>query len=265
MAKSSRPKLVNKKKKAPPQQAKKNKLAARPVKKPQKPPKLSAKGVKPAKPSTLKSLKPAPSKKPASLAAERAKSGKSQAFQPKAALEAKPPVRRVVPVRSQKHILIKQYEAAVKLVYSQDFEKAKAALDKIVQTPTIDRDVVERARSLLKICQQKLTPSNSAVKTSEDHYNIAVALMNQGQYKEAQERLQKALKSNPKNEFILYGLAATNCQLGHLPEALEQLKTAIELRPENRYLARNDPDFEALTPDPRFVALVFPERKMSST
>ncbi len=45
-----------------------------------------------------------------------------------------------------------------------------------------------------------------------------------------------------------------------IESALENLKTAIDLEPRNRYLARNDRDFTALTEDPRFADLVYPEK-----
>lgn len=262
MAKSSRAKLVNKKKAVPPQSKKSKMVSWREVGT-ARPAETFPKKSKPAKPLKMKALKPTSVKNVTARPIPRAQAGKRGAVQLKVPPAAKPPIRKSVPVSSQKHILIKQYEAAVKLVYSQEFEKAKAALEKIIQTPTLEKDVVERARSLLIICQQKLSPGHSSLKTSEDYYNMAVALMNQAHYKEAREQLHKALKSSPKSDFILYGLAATNCQLGHLHEALEQLQAAIELKQENRYLARNDPDFEALMTDPRFVALVFPERKAS--
>jgi len=47
---------------------------------------------------------------------------------------------------------------------------------------------------------------------------------------------------------------------GDIESALDNLKTAIELEPRNRYLARNDRDFTALTEDPRFADLAYPEK-----
>jgi tetratricopeptide (TPR) repeat protein len=81
-------------------------------------------------------------------------------------------------------------------------------------------------------------------------------LMNQGRYEEAQDNFQKALRTDPKSDFVLYAMAANHCRSGNSSEALNYLKMAIQAKPANRYIAQNDSDFESLAEDPRFTALI---------
>jgi tetratricopeptide (TPR) repeat protein len=91
-----------------------------------------------------------------------------------------------------------------------------------------------------------------------------VALMNLGRWDEAREHLDRAYKSAPKADHIVYALAALDCLTGEAEAAMEKLKVAIQLRPENRYHARNDEDFAFLQEDPRFTELLYPEREGSA-
>ncbi len=156
----------------------------------------------------------------------------------------------------QKSSLVKQYEAAVKLVYKQKFEKAQETLEKIIHSLARDKDVLERARSLLKVCLQKISVDNTSVRSTEELYNYGVTLMNQGHYEAAQENFQKALRADPKSDFVLYAMAANQCRAGNSSEALNFLKLAIQAKPANRFIARNDSDFESIAEDPRFIALI---------
>jgi tetratricopeptide (TPR) repeat protein len=155
---------------------------------------------------------------------------------------------------------IKQYENAVKLLYAQEFEKAKAVFEKLIQTSTEDKEIVERARSHIRLCEQKTARKPPVPRTVEDYYNLAITLMNSGKYEGAIEYLNKALKYNPNCDYVFYALAAANSRIGNLDSALSNLKVAINLKPENRFLAQSDSDFELLMQDSRFISMVFPDR-----
>lgn len=164
------------------------------------------------------------------------------------------------PVSPLRTASVKQYESAVKLLYAQEFEKAKAAFEKLIQAYSDDREVSERAKIHLKLCELKIAKKPPTPRTVEDHYNLAVALMNSGKYEESIEHLNKALRHSPDCDYVLYALAATNCLTGNLDGALNNLKAAISLKPENRFLAQHDSDFEPLMQDSRFICMIYPER-----
>lgn len=167
---------------------------------------------------------------------------------------------KVNPVRTAS---IKQYEAAVRLLYSHEYEKAKVAFERVIASFADDKEVVERSKIHLRLCEQKIARKPAAPRTLDEHYNLAVALMNEGRYEEAVDHLNKALKSNPKCDYVIYALAITQCRTGNFERALASLQTAIGLKAENRFLAQRDSDFEVLKQDSRFVSLVFPDPSVS--
>jgi tetratricopeptide (TPR) repeat protein len=169
---------------------------------------------------------------------------------------------KVNPVRTAS---VKQYEAAVRSLYAHDYEKARVAFEKIIGTFADDREVVERCRIHLRLCEQKIARKPAAPRTLDEHYDLAIALMNEGKYEESMDHLNKALKSNPKCDYVIYALAATQCRTGNFDRAMASLQTAIGLRPENRFLAQRDSDFDVLKQDSRFVSLVFPDPSSAST
>lgn len=166
---------------------------------------------------------------------------------------------------SARPILIKRYETAVRLFYRQEFEKARDAFEKVIRGDIQDKDISERALTRLRLCEQKISQKSPSPRTVEDHYNLAVTLMNSGQYEESINHLNKALKQNPKCDYVIYALAISNCRLGNMAGAVKNLKLAINLKAENRFLAQRDPDFEPLLQDSCFISIVHPEKTASAT
>jgi len=164
---------------------------------------------------------------------------------------------KVNPVRTAS---VKQYEAAVRLLYSHEYDKAKVAFAQVIAAFADDKEVVERSRIHLRLCEQKIARKPAAPRTLDEHYDWAIALMNEGRYEESIDHLNTALKSNPKCDYVIYALAITHCRTGNFDSALASLQTAIGLKPENRFLAQRDSDFEILKKDSRFVSLVFPDQ-----
>ena len=137
------------------------------------------------------------------------------------------------------------------------FERAKALLQKVVEGPS--RELADRAAVHLNTCTQQMARSSTSFKSSEEHYDYAVALMNQGNYDEARSHLEKILKQNSKADYAVYGLAVLDCLQSRVEDALRHLDEAIRLNPAHRIHARNDTDFQNLADDPRFTELLYPE------
>lgn len=160
---------------------------------------------------------------------------------------------------------LKQYEAALKLLYAQEFDKAKALFERIIHAFEEDKELVERTRIHIRLCEQKSARKPPSPRTADEHYDVAISFYNQGKYEQAFDHLQKALKYDPSSDYVHYALAAINCKTGDLETALHDLREAIKLKPENRFLAQRDDDFAPLKEDTRFVAMVFPDRSVSVT
>ena len=160
---------------------------------------------------------------------------------------------------------LKQYETAVKLLYAQEFDKAKALFEKIIHTFEEDKELVERTRIHIRLCEQKSARKPPSPRSVDEYYDLAISFYNQGKYDQAFEHLQKALKYAPSCDYVHYALAATNCMKGDLETALHELREAINLKPENRFLAQRDEDFAPLKEDSRFITMVFPDRSGALT
>ncbi len=153
---------------------------------------------------------------------------------------------------------LQNYETGLRALQEHKFEKAKPLFEKVLAGPS--RELIDRATVHLNICNQRLErPATQQFKTVEEHYDYAVSLMNVGDYVTAREHLEKLLKQSPKNDFVIYGLAALDCLTGHVEDSLKHLEEALRLNPSLRFQARNDGDFHNLAEDPRFTELLYPD------
>ena len=161
--------------------------------------------------------------------------------------------------------LIKRYETAVRLLYRQQFEQAREAFEKVISADGQDKEIYERALTHIKLCQNKMARRQPVPKTTEELYNVAITLINDGRFQESMKNLNQALKRSPKCDYVIYALAVCHCRLGNRERALKHLTLAIDLKVENRFLAQRDSDFEPLMRDTRFTSLVFPEESPEAT
>ena len=152
---------------------------------------------------------------------------------------------------------VQSYESGLRALQERKFEKAKGHLQKVLSGP--NKSLVDRAQVHILTCDKYLETPALQFKTTEEHYDYAVSLINSGDYVTAREHLDKLLKQDPKAEFVLYGLAALHCLTGQTEESLKTLNEAIQLKPGLRFQARNDTDFQNLAEDPRFTELLYPD------
>ncbi len=149
------------------------------------------------------------------------------------------------------------YQAAVQLVQQGKYEKALAALEKLL--PEAPREIAERIRMYIATCRRQLEHARITFQSSEERYNYAVLQLNNGLYEDAREHLQGVLGDEPKADYAWYGLAVLECITNRPEDCLEALHKAIHLNPRNRLQARTDNDFQAMADDPRFTELLYPE------
>jgi tetratricopeptide (TPR) repeat protein len=152
---------------------------------------------------------------------------------------------------------VQNYEAAVKAMQEHKFDKAKGLLEKILAAG--QRELMDRARVHLNLCNQQLSATTTSFKTHEEHFDYAVSLLNGGQFDQARSHIEKILKTNPKADFAHYGMAVVDCLTGQVESSLKNLGESIRLNPQNRFQARNDSDFQNMADDPRFTELLYPE------
>src|SRR6201993_233600 len=152
---------------------------------------------------------------------------------------------------------IQNYEAGLRALQEHKFDKAKAALQKVIGGPS--KELTDRAAVHINTCNQHLEKVSVQFKSPEEHFDYAISLMNVGDYVQAREHLEKLQKQSPKADYVIYGLAALECMTGHVEDSLRSLDEAIRLNPALRFQARNDSDFQNLSKDPRFTELLYPD------
>jgi len=152
------------------------------------------------------------------------------------------------------------FESAMRLFHERHLEEARKLFQQVVEGP--ERDVAQRAGLHIVMCDRRLTQEAPALRSADDYYNYAVALINTRKLAEARQHLERALEIAPGADHIHYALALAQALGGDLPGAHENLRRAIEIEPRNRILARQDADFAPLANQPPFDALLYPEKKV---
>ena len=252
--------------KAKPKPAKKT---AKPARGPAKSAHLKANPVKPERKAGAKSASLKPSRPKAKSPERRpsrvpSKPTKVESRRTSVATASSSP-RSTSPERERsKHFAsaIQAYEAGIKLMHAEQFEKAILCFEDLVAEHPEEPEIQERAKVLIHASEKKIQEKGRSVfRSADDHYNVGIADLNRRALSSAIEHLQHALKLAPKAEHILYALATANALDGNRDQALHYLKQSIHYRPENRFLAARDTDFAPLQDDSDFKQLITQSEK----
>ena len=227
-------------------------------------PKAPAKSTK-SKITSLKKIKP----KKSVAGKSKVKSKVKSKAKPKSKPKSKPKIRtatsksaRPAPVKvpsKQFAGAVNALESGIKLMYAEDFARAIKTFHKVIAEYPDEPEVQASAKARIQACEKKMQErSRTVFRTADDHYNVAVALMNGGDLESALTHLQSALKLAPKADHVLYAMAAAHALQGNMDQALSYLKQSIQYRPENRFQAAQDNDFAVLAEEQAFKDLVTP-------
>ncbi len=151
------------------------------------------------------------------------------------------------------------YEQAVHAFNSRSFALAVALFERAAKGPS--REMAHSASLHAKMCAKRLTRPEVQLRTADEHYDYAVALMNERRFEQAERHLLLALAQTPKADHLFYALALCRGLCGDLQGAYVNLKRAIELQPRNRTAARNDPDFAEIGQLSPLLDLLHPESR----
>jgi tetratricopeptide (TPR) repeat protein len=151
------------------------------------------------------------------------------------------------------------FEKAVRAMGRKDFERARGHFQTLLKSHGELRDVAERARTFLRVCDRELggraTPKP---KTAEEMLAHGVYLHNLEAFDEAIKLFRRVAEQAPDNEHAAYCLAASLARSGDASGALQALRKALVVSPGSRAQARFDPDFDAIRSEPEFVSLTQP-------
>ena len=190
---------------------------------------------------------------------------KSKSSKPAVGRSASKAAVRLAPVRvpsKQFAGAVAALELGIKLMYAEDFSKAAKAFHKVIADFSDEPEIQASAKARIQACEKKLQErARTVYRTADDHYNVAIAMMNRGDLDTAMTHLQFALKLAPKADHVLYAMAAASALRGNKDQALSYLKQSIHHRPENRFQALQDNDFAVLAEEQAFKDLVAPSEK----
>ena len=105
---------------------------------------------------------------------------------------------------------VQNYESGLRALQEHKFDKAKGHLQKVLSGP--NKSLVDRAQVHLLTCDKHMEKPGLQFKTSEEHYDFAVSLINTGDYVTAREHLDKLLKQ------ISVRLCSVRTGRAHLPD-----------------------------------------------
>lgn len=152
-----------------------------------------------------------------------------------------------VPIPRAGHLeAVALYEEGVAALQAHEFSRASALLRSVLSRYPQERELHERVRLYLNVCERHITPRAASPSTPEERVFAATLAVNAGNYDEALEHLRLASSEAPEHDHALYMLASVLALRDDLDSAVPLLLRAIELNPDNRTLARHDPDLEAL-------------------
>lgn len=158
-----------------------------------------------------------------------------------------PPVQVAAPPPRPGHLeAVGLYEEGVAALQAHDYSRASTLLRSVVARFPDERELHERVRLYLNVCERHMTPLAASPTTPEERIFAATLAVNSGNYDEALEHLRTASSESPEHDHALYMLASVLALRNEVDEAIPILLRAIELNPDNRSLARHDPDLEAL-------------------
>jgi tetratricopeptide (TPR) repeat protein len=146
------------------------------------------------------------------------------------------------------------YERGLELLQRHAYRDAADAFESVLRQYPEEKELHERVRQYLNICQRQAAPRETSPQTIDERLYAATLAINTGQYDQAIAHLRLVRDEDPDNDHALYMLAVAHAQRDEHAEAIAHLERAIALNGENRALARNDPDLDPLRDDESFRA-----------
>jgi len=149
----------------------------------------------------------------------------------------------------------KDFDRGMAALQKRKFDEAERNFLDLIQKYGGERELVDRARVYLAVCERQKKSAGPALSEPEDFYYAALLEKNRGNVSEAIEHLKNAAKKNGggRVDFLLACCYALNGEAG---TAVEHLRRAIEEDQRHRVLARHDKDFDPVRDSPEFQDLL---------
>ena len=168
------------------------------------------------------------------------------------------PVSSLLEKRASYIEAVALYERGLEALQRHEFRAAAEALGRVLEQYPDERELHDRARLYLKICERETGPPPPSPQTVEERVYAATLALNAGAHEQALRHLQPATDERPDDDRVHYMLAVVHALRHEGDLALTHLRRAIDLNPDNRTLARQEPDFEPIRRELGFRQAVEP-------
>jgi tetratricopeptide (TPR) repeat protein len=164
---------------------------------------------------------------------------------------ARPRGVRAPELGDQPHLeAVAVYERGLRALQEKQYGRATQALRSILDLYPEEKELHERARLYLNICERQALPPDKTPQGFDERVYAATLAINAGSYDDGLAQLQALLAEAPTSDHVHYMLAVAHTLRHELGQAAAHLERAIELDPDNRMLAWQDADLELLRQHP---------------
>ena len=173
---------------------------------------------------------------------------------PKAAKRRKAPTagtRRtagapVVKIRKAYAKAVALYEKGLKALQRKHYPGAATAFRQVLEQFPEERELHERARLYLNVCERETKPLAKTPKSVDERILAATLALNRRDVDEVLSLLRHTASSHRQYDHIQYMLALAHALRDDVETAAEYLAQAIALNPSNRLQAKQEPDFDSI-------------------
>jgi uncharacterized protein HemY len=146
------------------------------------------------------------------------------------------------------------FERGFRALQQRQFDRAAHALTAVLTGFPDEKEMQERARVYLSICERQASGAGAKPRSVEERINAATVAINRGAFGDALRLLRDLESDKSDSDHVQYLLCVAFTSMGDVDKALAHLRRAVELNPENRFLSTADADLEPLRQHAGFVA-----------
>lgn len=151
-------------------------------------------------------------------------------------------------------LAVEAFERGFQALQQRQFDRAARAFGSVLNGFPDEKELQERARVYLSICERQAAGSASKPRSFEERLNAATVAINRGAFGDALRLLRDLETSHSESDHVQYLLCVAFTSMGDVDKALAHLRRAVELNPENKLLSAADTDLEPLRQHVGFVA-----------
>ena len=145
------------------------------------------------------------------------------------------------------------YEKGLKALQRKHYDGAATAFREVLEQFPEERELHERARLYLNVCERETGPRAKKPKSVDERILAATLALNRRDVDEVLSLLRSTASSQRKHDHLQYMLALAHALRNDVETAAKHLAQAIALNPSNRLQAKQEPDFDSIRGTKHFL------------